>query len=342
MNRHDIRFDTLRVISTYAVVWLHVSAPVVTNCHPIGTGVWWIGNAADAFSRWCVPIFVMMSGALLLSQSSESDPLGFYRRRAVKLLVPLLFWSLFYIGWTSYQEGQVDVYRAAKSVIAGYPYYHLWYLYMIIGLYAMTPFLSQLASGSSPRLMVLLIVLCFSMASIDSLLSPFKKASAVTFVGLWLPYVAYYLAGHYLYIVQRAVSKIFLLTAALGSAACLALGAGVLYTTLGSKSLEIMYANLNPLVIIMSLAIYQFAVCSKGKPSDTGSRVTAAIQFMAPLTLGIYVIHPFWIDVLNHAGISGFTLHPSVGIIVTSLLAFGLSLISTIILRSIPSVSGIV
>lgn len=343
MNPRDLRFDTLRVISTFAVVWLHVSAHVVTNDQHFGTSAWWVGNVANSFSRWCVPLFVMMSGALLLSRSSESDPLLFYRRRAARLLVPLLFWSIFYIGWTSYQEGQFDGYRAAKSVLAGYPYYHLWYLYMIMGLYAMTPFLGQMSSGSSPRLMVLLIVISFSMASIDSMLSPFKKASAVTFVGLWVPYVAYYLAGHYLYIQRRTTAKVFLLLIALGSATCLALGTGVLYTTLGSKSLEIMYAYLNPLVIMMSLAIYQqFAVGGERKTSDASSRFTAAIKFTAPLTLGIYVIHPFWIDVLNHAGINGFTLHPSMGIIATSVLAYGLSLTSTVVLRSIPAVGRIV
>jgi surface polysaccharide O-acyltransferase-like enzyme len=244
--------------------------------------------------------------------------------------------------WTSYQEGEFDAYRAAKSVLAGYPYYHLWYLYMIMGLYAMTPFLSQMSSGSSPRLMALLIVLSFSMASIDSILSPFKKASAVTFVGLWVSYVAYYLAGHYFYIRRRTLAKGFLLTTAFGSAACLALGTGVLYTMLGSKSLEIMYSYLNPLVIMMSLAIYQLAVGGERQATDASGRLTSAIRFMAPLTLGIYVIHPFWIDVLNHAGINGFTLHPSVGIIVTSSLAFALSLISTRILFFIPSVSRIV
>jgi len=285
---------------------------------------------------------VMMSGALLLSRSSESDPLRFYRGRAARLLVPLLFWSIFYIGWASYQEGQVDLYTAAKSVLAGYPYYHLWYLYMIIGLYAMTPFLSQVSSASSRRLMVMLIVISFSMASIDSILSPFKKATAVTFVGLWVPYVAYYLAGHYLYVQQRSIARLSLFTIAFGSAACIALGTGILYTKLGSKSLEIMYAYLNPLVIMMSLAIYQFAVGSEKSTSEASSRFTRAIKFIAPLTLGIYVIHPFWIDVLNHAGISGFTLHPSMGIIVTSFLAYGLSLTSTVILRSIPAVRSIV
>ena len=83
-KRRDIRIDLLRVVGAIAVVWLHVSARVVTASPDVLNMGWWAGNLADAMSRWSVPLFVMASGALLLSPDVEAEPGRFYRRRGLK------------------------------------------------------------------------------------------------------------------------------------------------------------------------------------------------------------------------------------------------------------------
>ena len=76
--QRDVRLDLLRVIAILGVIWLHVSGEVVTASPNPGDEEWWVGNVADAFSRWCVPLFVMASGALLLPQRADD------RRRDIR------------------------------------------------------------------------------------------------------------------------------------------------------------------------------------------------------------------------------------------------------------------
>src|SRR5262245_62050636 len=97
----DIRLDALRVVAAFGVVWLHVSAAAVRVMPDVRSATWWMGNVADAAVRWSIPVFVMISGALMLAYPSEKDPLGFYKRRGARLLAPLVFWTIFYIGFRS-------------------------------------------------------------------------------------------------------------------------------------------------------------------------------------------------------------------------------------------------
>ena len=86
MNQRNINFDFLRVIASIAVVWLHVSSTVVIKNPDVHGLTWWVGSFANAFSRWCVPLFVMVSGALLLSESSNDAVSVFYKKRAVPVV----------------------------------------------------------------------------------------------------------------------------------------------------------------------------------------------------------------------------------------------------------------
>lgn len=60
--------DYLRVIATVSVIFLHVSAEIPTLYKKIPDDIWWIGNFFDGAVRFCVPLFLMISGALLLGK----------------------------------------------------------------------------------------------------------------------------------------------------------------------------------------------------------------------------------------------------------------------------------
>lgn len=90
--------NNARIIAILAVVLLHVSSRVITWSE-LGSNDWWYANLYDSLVRWCVPVFVMISGALLLAPE-KAEPLGvFYKKRASRILSPLVFWSLFYMLW---------------------------------------------------------------------------------------------------------------------------------------------------------------------------------------------------------------------------------------------------
>jgi surface polysaccharide O-acyltransferase-like enzyme len=92
--------DKARIFAVFAVIVLHVSAIVVVGIKDFYDLQWWFGNIYDSMVRWCVPVFVMISGALLLSEAKTESISIFYKKRILRLLTPTLFWSLFFTIWT--------------------------------------------------------------------------------------------------------------------------------------------------------------------------------------------------------------------------------------------------
>src|SRR3989442_2077501 len=79
--------DAARVAAILGVISIHVVAPlVISRALPLN---WWVGNVVDSAARWSVPLFVMISGALLLHSDLADDPVALYRRRLARILPPL-------------------------------------------------------------------------------------------------------------------------------------------------------------------------------------------------------------------------------------------------------------
>jgi surface polysaccharide O-acyltransferase-like enzyme len=324
MNQRNTNLDFARIIAVFAVVLLHVSARVVVANPDVHSLAWWTGNIADVLSRWCVPVFVMISGALLLSPSADVTPIAFYKRRASRLFPVIAFWTLVYIVFRRYIDSTFSLSDAGKSIIKGTPYYHLWYLYMLIGLYFITPFLRQLVSVISTNSLRLLIIGSLAIAALDSA----PAFSSATFLPLFLPFIGYFLAGYHLSTISSAPRLPLLGSIALACGLLAAIGTGALLPSIGPRSFELMYSFLNPLTIVMSLCVYLLLTRI---PIRTGP-----LQQIAVITPGIYVIHPLWLWFLAKHSITGFLVHPVIGIPMTAILVFILSAASAALMARIP------
>ena len=192
-----IQFDILRIAAAAAVICLHVAAGVVLN--PGDTlPEWWAGAIADAASRWAVPVFVMISGALLLGDRRRATAAEFYSRRAARLVPPLIFWSVVYLLYRRL-DNHTDPAQLFGDIVKGSPSYHLWFLYMLVGLYAITPFLKILVDNNSRTTITVTALAIFAVAAVDlmAIAAAFKgNLPHHTLFVLWLPFTAYFLAGH--------------------------------------------------------------------------------------------------------------------------------------------------
>lgn len=353
MAERNSNYDALRVAAAFAVVWLHTSAAVVTRNPGVQSSAWWTGNIADAMSRWGVPVFVMVSGALLLSAKPDTDPIRFYRRRAERLLIPLMFWSAFYLCLQRFASDRFGWSDVADELIHGRPYMHLWYLYMLVGLYAVTPFLQRIAQTSSRPLLFWFFCGGFALASLESTLAGFSDAdSSGTFLPAFLNYIPYFVAGYYYKVPPlsvlpspgsspgsgsapppRAGEETWRMVAfAIASALAIAAVTAALFVRIGPGAWEITYAPLNPLVILMSVCVFRAGVALELH----AKRLLDGIGRLAPLTLGIYLVHPFWLWLLARHGIDGTIVHPLAGIPGIALLVFALSAVTAAALSALP------
>ncbi len=184
----------MTVVATIAVVILHVAASGVVQFGSIQTVDWWVYNIADSACRWAVPVFVMLSGAKLLDAHKLESVKGFYTRRLSRIGIPLVFWSLFYLGWQVIYRHYESPMGLLKQLALGNPYYHLYFLYVIAGLYLFTPafrvLLSRLDSEVRP-----LTLAFFLLASFDAFvrrMTGYEYSAFLKFV----PFIGYYCAGY--------------------------------------------------------------------------------------------------------------------------------------------------
>lgn len=156
--------DLLRLLACFLVVFSHCCDPYVAvfdNDRP----TFLYGVFAGSLVRCCVPLFVMMTGVLLLPV--RDDMAAFYRKRIGRILLALVFWSvalpLLYalyvncIADSTSLDATCYTWEALGpklwSFLLNFTYETtpLWYLYMLVGLYLIMPVVSPWLERASRR-----------------------------------------------------------------------------------------------------------------------------------------------------------------------------------------------
>ena len=166
LNKRILYFDYLRLFAALGVVIIHVAG---SNWYgiDIGSGNWQIFTLINSFVRWSVPIFVMISGALLLGRDISIKEL--YGRRILRLLLAFVFWSLLYAIAKSSADWSITYFLAV--FITGNQ--HLWFLIMLIGLYMFIPFLNRIIESQelTKYFLVLSFIVTFIVPVITDIVS---------------------------------------------------------------------------------------------------------------------------------------------------------------------------
>ena len=146
--KREVWLDYLRVTACFMVMVVHGTEPFYI-CEEgarmaTATDAFWV-SAFEALCRCCVPLFVVASSYLQFPLHYSTGE--FFRRRAVRVLVPMAFWTLVYALWWGEPVANLKGLLLNFNYAAG----HLWFVYMLIGLYLVMPLLSPWAEKVSRR-----------------------------------------------------------------------------------------------------------------------------------------------------------------------------------------------
>ena len=99
MNKRYPYLDLLRCLAIFFVVVLHVMTPVLTNQGLYGSTSWYVCLFQNSLNRAGVPLFLMISGYLMLRDARTLAVGRFYKKRLPRLLLPLAVWNgIYYIA----------------------------------------------------------------------------------------------------------------------------------------------------------------------------------------------------------------------------------------------------
>lgn len=333
--------NSARLIAIFAVVLLHVAVAAITET-AFGSQAWWIGNLYDSAVRWCVPIFVMLSGALLLTPNRQESHCYFYRKRMSKILIPILFWSALFIVWrylkVSIGGNHDEIADISGDLIAGKPYYHLWFLYMILGLYLFTPILRILVNVAHRQSLWIFTILALAIAMLAPLANLVSPTSNSLFITLFLSYLPYYLLGYLINSSQSTLPNRLLISVFL---LCFALTAYAFYEVSASMDIgkgSYFYDYLSLTVVPMSLSVFMLLQNLESITKTSAEQ----IKMLSGLTFGVYLVHPIPLEVIRFVGLKPEQHWPALTIPVTAAMVFAISLLITWIMLRLPLIRRLV
>jgi len=287
-----------------------------------------------------VPLFFMISGFLLLRKRDSLS--GFFKKRFRRLFIPLVAWSCFYALWSFFDGSSSPSSFSIYRLILVPAYYHLWFLYAIIGVYLYLPILQIIARYAGNNLLVYYIGLWFVAVSILSfseeltgINSPIDLLSISGFSG-------YLILG--LVLGEKKITNGMAYLALLLSVICVYITAmGTYYLTVNNAGIFVgdFAGYLSPNVVILSGSIFiliKFAAVRF--PILRSDRAFAVIRSLGAASFGIYLIHAAYLSLLIGGklgfSLSAFSGNPVYSVPLTAITVFLLSYATIHLLRMNP------
>lgn len=339
----SLSLDILRIIAAFSVVVLHVCARYI-SASPVDSFDFAAANLYDSISRFGVPIFVMISGALFLSKQREVDIKRLWLHNILRILVVYLIWGFLYYLFQSvylwnFNLWNAGLVRTVKGIVYGSD--HLWFLPMIAGLYALVPMLRVWVSKASRQNVEYVIILFFFFNILLTTAEILLDSSLVTkIVGMaqikeLSGYLGYFILGYYL--------TTFEVYTRLRLAIYFSVPVDVVLNFLISQKFSLDKGMYDPGVYdcfglftfaeIVALFMAIYYVNRKRKVSDKLSRF---IKNVSNDTLGVYLLHVMILDYLYYEGYFNYLNPPIALVLPVSLAVFIVSCLVAAGLRRIP------
>lgn len=351
MKERDTYTDILRILAVIFVILIHTVAAQWYDL-PLSSSGWKMMNALDSIARWTVPVFFMLSGAYILDPEKDISAKDIYGKYILRVLTALLFWGLLYqiydiIDKAVYENVPFTAASLAaipKNFIFGFPYTHLWYIYRLIGLYMLAPFIRIFIKNASKKdieqLLILFIIVGSVIPFINTVLRQQGSSLAVSFKIVELTgFVFFYIAGYYLrkYDASRPL-QIFIYAAGIAGAVITTVLTDYYSCRNGVKT-EDFYVNTTPNVAAMALALFTGAKQLFGR-KQFSAKAKSVITYLSSCTFGIFLVHFFFVNMSKRLGITADMINPLVCVPLIVLSVYLLSLAVISLIRLIKPLRG--
>jgi surface polysaccharide O-acyltransferase-like enzyme len=284
----DLTLDTLRIIACFAVILQHASAGPLIGYGQIPESSWWTANILNALTRCAVPLFLMISGALLINRPGL-DGWNFYTRRLSVLAKPYLLASAVYVLYLVHLKGDaISPFELLERIRDGGVYYHFYYLHLVIGLYLLVPFLII----RSQRDMAAALFMCVVLLLFTQLELAGDGAYMLTSDLGFFAHLPYFFLGYLLYHLERPVALWWPLIGFLLASACIAFGTAQKAMLLGEFSPGWYQKAVGWLPMIQSCSLF-LLVCQAVPKLEPYFRppMRRTMMRFARATFGIYLYH---------------------------------------------------
>lgn len=328
--------DVLRVLATCAVVLMHVltGATDVTDASIVPEYRSLLLSVMDLVT-WCVPIFLLISGYLFLNPERTLTYPVMIKKYCRRIALAIL---LFGVPYAASELVVVErtfrirmIPEALKMTLTGHTWSHMWYLYLILFLYLITPLLKKMLRVLPVWGVVAMMAVIFLGSSVAPFLNKVLDSNSIPVLPDGGVYFLYYLCGYFFVVREVCVDKgrnVWLIAATV-----LALGM-ILSRTLAGFSIQMAYNY--PFTVLLSVLLFaagqnggwRVAAPDASPVADTpGVDISTAgeeqerlkhripWQEAGALSFAVYLVHPVYVNLLyKFVKITPFTVLEQCGV----------------------------
>lgn len=302
--------DVLRVLATCAVVLMHVltGATDVTDASIVPEYRSLLLSVMDLVT-WCVPIFLLISGYLFLNPERTLTYPVMIKKYCRRIALAILLFGVPYAASELVVTERTFRIRmipeALKMTLMGHTWSHMWYLYLILFLYLITPLLKKVLRVLPVWGVAAVMAVIFLGSSVAPFLNKVLDVNSIPVLPDGGVYFLYYLCGYFFAVREVCVDKgrNVWLTAAV---AVLALGM-ILSRTLAGFSIQMAYNY--PFTVLLAVLLFAAGWNGSIKKHRLPWQEAGALSF------AVYLVHPVYVNLLyKFVKITPFTVLEQCGV----------------------------
>lgn len=291
MTKRENIYNYVRVFACIGIVGLHVTG---STSNVQGNSVYMYAIIENSF-RMCLPLFFILSGSLLLNKDYSSLR-EYYGRRFMSVIIPFWIYSMGYSIFTlpdisiKGSFSGVGILKIIKSIPSAFlatlsskQYFHLWFMYALIGIYIVIPFirimLRNMDESTSKKFIVVILLVTF----INTTLKVFKINITINefiFAG-WIKYV---ILGYF--IIQPWFRKYLKYSIGIGTIAYIA---AYIIVCFCPQFKGINFYDLGTLELLQVVGLFSLFIFFKDRFKD--GLISNIVAHISKYTFSVYLVH---------------------------------------------------
>ncbi len=331
--------DLLRILACFLVTVNHTVGRVY---HPIApSGTWFLGITYFFVSKIAVPIFVMITGVVLLGRQDS------YRKHAERLArmvcVLVLFALLYYVNAVAEGKRPLQGKEFLRTLYRGDVTVSFWYLYMYIGLLAIMPLLQRLNAAMKKQDYIYYFALSLGLVGVLPVLLHYFPSlgqnSKNVYLAIFNGYICMLFLGYYIENYLKITRKV-----AISALAVFVLSIAVevilTYFEYGQAAGKRSYLFLDRVTLTTILVPSACAfICVKyaARSLECHPRLSRGVKSIGGCTFGVYLISDYIVGKSKtmFAALST-SIHPLLALLIQEVSVFAVCLLAAWVLKKLP------
>lgn len=333
MKKRILWIDIIRTIGMISVIAIHIIGNTINTFNLSGTKAI-IFNIISQILYFSIPLFIMLSGAMFLDKNKDIDLKKMLSKYVLKIFLAILIFGTIFsaieliFNYRTFSLKFIPI--IIIKIISGNTWAHMWYLYLILGLYLITPILKKITSNISKQEYIYFLIILY----IFTILLP--EISSIFMINIAFnipltPFIFLYFYGHF--VINYDTPKYYKNTSYIFGIISLIL---IIYLIINNKYLNLVNYTSTLVFLISNSIILLF----KNKKIVINKHLEKLIHSLGTCSFGIYIIHQFFINLIFKLfKIDIILTYPFISLIIYTIIVLTLSHLTIYILKKSKTVS---